>query len=237
MGKKAKKGKAAKPDIESEVKLMVQDKKAGGKKNIRASVEEIFAILGADAVVSHGITGGEKFNQPSPEELEMRRSKVQRLIMRGIHKQDIADALGIHLKTVYSDINAMKKQIRQNVMQMDLPLFVGETLEFYDEIKQIALRMASGHEFKDPKVRLQALREAVNAEDSKHRFLSLAGLYKAVTPSKAYASLQQDDDVSMQDVLSSISAKLSTLSPAEAAEAFEAIESESVPALEVDQDA
>jgi len=206
---------------ELDVELITGKKSKGGKVYKHASSEEMDTILGELTEESHGDTGGERFAKITKEELAVRRTKVQQLLMRGIHKNDIAEKLGIHLKTVYSDINAMKKQIRQNVMQLDFPLFVGETMGFYEEAKQVALRIATDETEKDKKVRLQALGAAVSAEDSKHRFLSQAGMYKAINPDKAYSNLLQSDTISMQDVLKSIETKLSNIVPDEAATVFQ----------------
>jgi len=195
-------------------------KTPSGKVYKSATPVEMDIMLGDDADESHGITNGEKFAKISKEELEVRRGKVQKLVMRGVHKAEIAEYLGIHLKTVYADMAALKKQIRKNVMQMDMPLFVGETMSFYDEVKQISLRMATDPNEKDKKIKMAALREAVNAEDSKHRFLALSGMYKAIQPDKVYQGISQGDELSMSDVLTSIEQKLAHIGTDDITEAI-----------------
>jgi len=200
-------------------KLLLPKSKSG-KVYTHPSEAEILTILGDEANTPHGNPKGVMFASPSKEELEVRRSKVQKLVMRGIHKQDIADHLGINLKTVYSDLKSIKKNIRKNVMQLDYPLFVGETMAFYEEVKQISLRMATDSNITDKKLKLAALREATNAEDSKHRFLTQAGMYKSVNTDSVYAGVNAGESVSMQDVLTSIEAKLAKVSPNQVIEAF-----------------
>lgn len=112
------------------------------------------------------------------EGLEIRRKQVLRLLLRGVPKPTIRDYLGISNATMYRDIEALNSTMREEVQNFDIPLFVGYTLAFYDEVRNVALRMASDKKnVKDIRGINMSLQTALKAEADKHQYLRLTGLY------------------------------------------------------------
>ncbi len=140
-------------------------------------------------------TGAQKEGGGTPEALEFRRHILLRLLLRGVSHAQIQEYLGISKSTLYHDIRHINDQMTGEVTDFNYPLFIGKTLAFYDEARNIALRVAADERMmmtnprakhKKPQplrslvgmaTRMTALNAAINAENSKHTFLRLAGLY------------------------------------------------------------
>lgn len=152
-----------------------------------------------DAMSTEGL--GVLVPRATGEALDFRRKQVLRLLLRGVAKTLIAKHLGISLSTVYDDIRVINDEVKGSVENIDVPLFVGMTLSFYDEIRNLALRMATDTAEKDNRVKLAALRVALESESDKHRYLALTGLYGVVAQSsQLYSSAKIDDKSHSQDM-------------------------------------
>jgi hypothetical protein len=144
---------------------------------------------------------GKRHPKSTDEGLEFRRKQITRLLLRGVPKQTIAQHLKIGLTTLYRDISAINDEMKREVSNIDLPLFVGMTIAFYDEVRNIALRMATDSNEKDNRTKLNSLKVALDAESDKHRYLSLTGLYgEVVKQSELYGKPRGDHTLDHDDL-------------------------------------
>jgi hypothetical protein len=127
-----------------------------------------------------------------------RRSRVARLMLRGVSRAQITECLSISSKTLQADINAVRDSWRRNVTQFSIEEAIGESLDFYREVRDVALREAAApNRVSDA---IQAANTALKAEDSKNAFLARLGLWDLLHDDKARAfrgqsqrTLEQDD--------------------------------------------
>lgn len=120
------------------------------------------------------------------DKLEYRRKQVLRLLLRGVPQLTIAGHLGVSLATVRMDVLEINKEMRGSVRNLDYPLFIGQTLAFFEEARNIALRIASDKDMKDIGSQIRALSTAIQAESEKHRYLEKVGLYNIPKPSEGF---------------------------------------------------
>jgi hypothetical protein len=111
------------------------------------------------------------------ERIFLRRKQVLRLLLRGVPRLTISQQLKIPLSTLKLDIAAIKAEITKGLDTYDLQYEVGMTMNFYDECKTVALRIATDPATKKNIEKTTALRMAMDAETAKQRFLASLGLY------------------------------------------------------------
>jgi hypothetical protein len=119
-----------------------------------------------------------------------RRKQVLRLLIRGVPKMTIAKHLGVTMKTIYDDAWHLTAEMREELRNFDYPGYIGMSLAFYEEARNVALRLATDTNERSNGVKMQALRAAVAAEDSKHNFLARIGLHKVTPPTDPFNSIQ-----------------------------------------------
>lgn len=133
------------------------------------------------------------------EALEYRRKQIMRLVIRGVPKQTIAQHLGLSIKQVYSDMVEINKEVRYELTNFDYQGYIGMSLAFYEECRNIALRLATDSAEKSNSVKMQAINAALKAEDSKHEFLTKVGLFKVTSPTDPFASINTGRQGSYSD--------------------------------------
>lgn len=120
------------------------------------------------------------------EATEYRRAQIHRLLLRGVPRQTIAEHLGISMETLYSDTKAITAELRREVTDIDYAVYIGTSTAFFDECRNIALRLATDKGEKSNGVKMTALRTAIEAEKAKHEFFSRVGLFKIVNPTDPF---------------------------------------------------
>lgn len=137
-----------------------------------------------------GLEPAKQWEGADREGKEYRYKQIHRLIMRGVPSSIIISYIGYTSAQFYKDTQEIEARLKFGIASMDYPLFVSQTLAFFNEAREIALRWTSEQVSMTHKI--QALRVAIEAEEAKHRYLHLAGLYRAATPITP-ATQQQDD--------------------------------------------
>lgn len=198
------------------VKIQIQTQSNGRakrtdarKKNLKP--EDLDAILedtGApmteelreerEAILEHKKLGGGRI-RATKEAVDYRRRQVLRLTLRGVPKQTIAEHLGITLRQVYEDMSEINREMREEIQNFDYPIYIGHSVAFYDEARNIALRLATDTNEKSNSTKMAALRVALQAEDSKHDFLSKVGLFKVASPTDPFNSINTGRQGSYSD--------------------------------------
>lgn len=118
--------------------------------------------------------------------LQARRTTVAKLILRGIPRATIAQHLEIPEQTLFNDIRVVRRQWRETVNGYDISEAVGESLDFYREVRNLALQEASNPNNKVSDI-VAAASAALKAEDSKNNFLQRMGLYDVLDQERRHA--------------------------------------------------
>jgi predicted transcriptional regulator len=144
--------------------------------------------------------GGPKKAEDEKLFIHDRRSRVARLMLRGVPQYQIAEHLNVGTATVSADIRAVRDQWRRNVTDYSISEAVGESLDFYREIRDLAIREASNATNKASDA-ISAMSTALKAEDSKNAFLARLGLWDLLHDEKSAAfkgrsgrALENDSD-------------------------------------------
>ena len=121
---------------------------------------------------------------------------VLRLKMRGLSRGEIAAALGFSVSTIEKDITAINKQLRAEVQNFDYQLFIGQSMAFYEEVRNATMVIAADSD-NAAVVRLGALKVALNAEVDKISLLEKIGAFDetnlALNPESPHGSEEQSD--------------------------------------------
>lgn len=107
---------------------------------------------------------------------EYRLNLLQRLLMRGLPLDEIAQAMGCSVSTVLRDRKELTERARQAAKELDIDVMIGNSTALYGEVSAMAMRQASNAQTPVP-MRLASMRTALAAENDKHRFYQAAGVY------------------------------------------------------------
>lgn len=114
---------------------------------------------------------------------EFRLELLNRLLMRKIPLDQIATQLQVSISTVEKDRAELGKRLREAAKALNIEEIVGGQNAIYDEIRGMALRVASagpdaeGRGGTPTPMRLAAMRTALAAEADRTRFNNTAGVY------------------------------------------------------------
>lgn len=115
------------------------------------------------------------------EAREARLILIQRYLSRGITKGEIAKQLGLSVSMVYYLIKQLQEKVVNDLNKMKWPVYIAETIAFYDEIRQNAMLVASTSKATNSAAKMGCFRTAMRAEEEKQRFLALCGIFKSET--------------------------------------------------------
>ena len=111
------------------------------------------------------------------EQQEARMVLMHRLLIRKVAPAEIQKQLGVTPEMYYYLRPKLDAAMRLDISKLDVPYMIGDTLALYDEIRSMALMMASSTTTKDSRVKLQALGIALKSESDKNGFLVSCGVY------------------------------------------------------------
>lgn len=137
-------------------------------------------------------------NMPVDSEAAYRKehqlNMLHRMMFRKVSTAQMAAGLGISVGEVFKLREELFRRCRQEAGSIDMLVHSGRTIAFYDEIRGTALRShdANGTTHTE-KARYLAI--AVAAENSKHKFLQVAGFYDSakLSPKDMEATNDNDD--------------------------------------------
>jgi hypothetical protein len=120
---------------------------------------------------------------------EYRLRLLHRLILRGVTQDQQAALLGVSIRYVRELRARLNSRLREEAAGTDGYLVFGQSKAFYDEIRAMAMRIATDEEIEpceqfpegrkgaSRNQRLDAMRVALHAEGDRHRFMQLVGFY------------------------------------------------------------
>lgn len=160
-------------------------------------MDRIARVRAAIAKNTHGVTGAgspdhlyEMMDDASLEQrpfdnlpdtgyqLEYKLKLMHRMLLRGLPFTAITQALSVSPRQAAALRKQLYARLRHEATRMDMPLHVGNSIAFFNEVKQQALQMATSTKI-DPKARVGALNVALEAHKDNIRFLQLIGAYDA----------------------------------------------------------
>ncbi len=134
--------------------------------------------------------GLERVRRIAPNYLtEYRLRLLHRLILRGVTQEQQAALLGVGIRYVRELRARLNNALREEAAGTDGYLVFGQSKAFYDEIRAMAMRIATdegiapceqypeGKDGSSRNQRLDAMRVALHAEGDRHRFMQLVGFY------------------------------------------------------------
>lgn len=130
--------------------------------------------------------------------LHDRRSRVARLLLRGVPQYQIAEYLSVSVATVAADARSVRESWRRNVTQYSIEEAIGESLDFYREVRNAALVEGTNQNNKLSDA-TAALNTALKAEDSKNAFLARLGLWHLLDEEKSAAFKGRSREALEQD--------------------------------------
>ena len=110
---------------------------------------------------------------------EYRLSLLNRLLMRRVPLDQIANQLGVSISTIEKDRVELKSRLREVARELDINSIVGGQVEMYGELSAMALRIASS-DTTPVAMKLAATRTVLASEADKTRFLNTAGVFDAL---------------------------------------------------------
>lgn len=160
-------GQKAKKDI-GNLNLLVEKIKSSEAK----SDEELMAEFALDPEAA-----AKKTHRLNKEQQDSRLVLMHRLIIRKVAPKDIQAQMQISQPMYYYLREKLDACMRLDVSRLDVPYMIGDSLALYDEIRSMALVMASSQNVSDPRVKLAAMSVALKAEQDKNAFLASCGVY------------------------------------------------------------
>lgn len=101
---------------------------------------------------------------------------MHRMLLRGASMQQVSNALDKKLGYVYALRRELERRLANEGANIDVKVHSANTMAFYNEVRNKALRAADGERIDDVG-KARYLSVALAAENSKHKFLQAAGFY------------------------------------------------------------
>ena len=117
---------------------------------------------------------------------------VHRLKVWGFSIVQIANVLGFSPASIEKDIALINKQLRAEVYNFDYPLFIGQSIRFFEEVRNIAMSVTDSNA--TDVVKLGALKTALDAEQNKAVFLERVGAFANIPNQFIPDSLDDADE-------------------------------------------
>lgn len=149
-------------------------------KFVNMSDDELFDVV--------PVNGEGRHNGLSADQKDSRLVLVHRFHLRGWTNDRIAEKLGVSTRMVCKIKDQIKDLHKRSFTNIDLNEFLGETVAFFMEVRNMSMGMATGKTF-TPKERIAALKVASDTEMNKIRFLDYCGVFTYI---KGNASVMDD---------------------------------------------
>ena len=112
------------------------------------------------------------------EGVEKRRAFVMECKLRGLKVDTIAKLIGVHRNTITNDLKAIAKKQAEAIREIDVDATIGETMEYYDRLRDQALVEYGSAETHGGK--LGFLNAALKAQEMKAKLLMDVGVIPKV---------------------------------------------------------
>lgn len=127
----------------------------------------------------HPERANNKTHKLTLEQREARLVLLHRMIIRKVPPEEIRGILNISYVFYQNLKKELDQRMRLDVTKMDVPYLIGDSMAFFDEVRSMALTMASSSAVKSPNTKIAAMQAALRAENDKNEFLTKVGVYSA----------------------------------------------------------
>jgi transposase-like protein len=153
----------------------------------------------AEALSQNIAVRARQVGQMNPEYSEefILQALNQMLIAR-VPKDQIAQRFGVTTRTIYNWEVKLKDKMRREAKEMDPASFLGESLEFYKQLRAAGMAMfLTGANLREKQIGMEQARSAHN---DMHKFLHLAGFYDVVKFQPSNAAREDQHVVLAEEV-------------------------------------
>jgi hypothetical protein len=147
------------------------------RENAHKTDDELMAEL-APYLVKSATTAGGRRGGAVGGHVQEKTLLAFRLRQRGLTYEQIGEQMSVSGQQVYLYIAKAKELLRVDPASIDIPQNVGETLNFYEDVKAMSLMIASMGT-STASVKLNAMRVALDCERDRNEFLTKVGVYSA----------------------------------------------------------
>lgn len=123
---------------------------------------------------------------------ELQVRQVLRLRLKGLTTMDISKYIGKSFQKTRDLMAEANAAIRAEVQDFDYPLFIGDSIHFFNEVRDSNMAMANSAETKTPAMKALCMRTAMSAETAKHNFLQKVGLFSRPSNSSVFEPAIQE---------------------------------------------
>lgn len=118
-------------------------------------------------------------NKLTEDEKDSRLVLVHRYHLRGMSNSEIAEKLEISVRMVFKIKDQIKDLHKRSFTNIDLNEFLGETVAFFQEVRNMSMDLAS-KDTSNNKEKIAALKVASDTEMNKIRFLDYCGVFQYI---------------------------------------------------------
>ena len=130
----------------------------------------------------------------TPEEQHQQSIRqVIRLRLKGLSVTDTAKFLDIGYNRTKELITEGNAHMRNEVKDFDYPLFIGESMEFFNEVRNTNMALANSTQVSNPAAKALLMRTAMQAEVNKHNLLAKVGLFQQKPSDSAFEEKPQKE--------------------------------------------
>lgn len=122
--------------------------------------------------------------QEEAHELQVRQ--VLRLRLKGLTLMDISKYIGKSFQKTKELMAEANAGIRAEIQDFDYPLFIGDSIHFYNEVRDSNMALANSADTTTPAMKTLCMRTAMTAETAKHNFLQKVGLFSRPSNSSVF---------------------------------------------------
>jgi transposase-like protein len=115
---------------------------------------------------------------------------LNQMLLARVPRDQIAQRFGVTTRTIYNWERKLRDRMRAEARDMDTTSFLGESLEFYKQLRSAAMAMfLTGGTLREKQIGMEQARAAHN---DMHKFLHIAGFYDTVKFQPANANREDN---------------------------------------------
>lgn len=118
----------------------------------------------------------EASNQPLPDTFTDRQRQIFQFVMRGFTQTAIAKALEVSQPYIAAELRRMREKMAKQARDLDQEVFIGETLNVYEQVKYKGWELYQNNKDTNPNVAAKALDTIMSAQERSLKVLTDVGI-------------------------------------------------------------
>jgi len=201
-------------DMTQDMQTLIEDYNTTGMADAEKAVVARFLKMNDESLLDYvpdpnSATKGH--NRISRSERDARLVLVQRLMIRGVTHQQMAEKLGVSPRMVTKLKVQVRERLKSEVGNMDFGAYAGETVCFYRELRGTAMIMAGTNNL-TPRDKMTAMNTALRADEAMQNFFDKCGVFDAIkgnnTLSQSFNDTKLPDADRTHDVVADTMAEI-----------------------------